>query len=223
MKHGILALGLLLGLCSVAHAEQDLVDNCGTLTRVEKDFYTLKSDIGYTYGLVSSEDTSTTVFRKFPDTFRRCIRAYTIEDKPSILELLDHWPYQRSEYLMKCEVSEIVDDSVYEEGLSVHEYPEVEVENVVDSEDPGRPAELRVYIGSTIPYEEAEGDQIKVNNKSRKELIVTAAYKAEKFKNPIELRMDKKHVTVRKGKHTKKVRYAQLWRDGKIVADLSCK
>jgi hypothetical protein len=64
-------------------------------------------------------------------------------------------PCFASESLEDCRVVKVTDDNVFEEGLSTHEYPDIDVVR----EDSGK---LYVSVGAMLDWEQANGDKITI-------------------------------------------------------------
>ncbi len=220
MKKIVLVLTVLFCTNSFAKSvELDLVDNCGTLRKVSEEASSLTMKDGTVYTVISGEETGIDKIQQFPDGTRQCIRAYVNQVEPQILMLFDYWDYVIREYVIDCKVSKIIDDNVFEEGLSVDEYPEVYLQRVIESDDKDSPLGLELRIGAMQSYEEADGDVIKTEITPR-EVKVLAQYKDETGK--VEIVMKKDYTKVRTKKGIKKYRKAELSVDGDLVAKLKC-
>jgi len=157
MKHLILALTIALGTQAFA-AEHDLVDYCGTVEYRGGEASVISG--GKTYSIVSSEDMEVDLLKsRVPHGTRQCIRAWQDMNDPQTLLLFDFFSFQATRYVADCNVSEIIDDNVYEESLSVDEYPEVYVKEVLDSDD-----QSEIGLHATIGWAASYGpkDSIKI-------------------------------------------------------------
>lgn len=219
MKQIVFILSMLFCTVSVANPQLDIVDHCGTLTKATQEAYNLTKNDGTIYTIISSEDLSINELNRFPNGTRKCVRAYADQADLTLLMLFDYWDYVNRESVVNCVVTKIVDDNVFEEGLSKHEYPNVYLEKVVESDDPETSLGLELSIGAMQNYEEADGDVLKVENTSN-EVIVTGQYKDES--EIVKIVMQKSYTQVRTKKAVKKYRKADLFYKDGLVAKLKC-
>lgn len=116
-----------------------------------------------------------------------------------------------SDYVIDCVVSRVVDDNVFEEGLSVDEYPDVYVKNVIESDDMDENG-LSVRVGSMQAYRDQQGDTVSVSRTGGR-VTVRARYQGENDEVKIT------RTNVRRGRGY----IGYLDYNGSLVAYLKCK
>lgn len=126
----------------------------------------------------------------------------------------------REQHLLDCKVSEIIDGSVFEEALSIEEYPDVDLINVIESDSKLFPIGLALSVGANRDYTEADGDTITTQHGDR-QVTITAQYK--RSKRQLTIVVERAYTKARTRKGLNKYRKADLFVDGDIVAELRCK
>lgn len=220
MKLHVLLIGILASMPAWgADEDLDLIDICGKLThksgysevvgfdredaqKTERKFKIMNSEAG--------DDMSVEELQKrIPDGGRQCVRGWKKND--TTILLYDFFSFQNEENIIDCVVNRVVDDSVFEEGLSRDEYPNVSVTRVTDS-DEQEDLGLSVSIGAMRNYRDTKGDTITVSPTPGR-VTVRAKYQDGGY--------DVKITRTNSKRSRKYVGYLDV--DGSLVAYLSCK
>lgn len=222
MKFQVLLFGLMASLPAWAAAtDYDLVDVCGTIEHGKGSSTITGFDRGrpndpeQTYTVVPSEDPDNSMDMEFMQSrvksgSRICIRGFKKDEKT--IWLFDFFGFRREETIISCDVRHVVDENVYEEGLSKGEYPNVSVMRYSESDDVKENG-LDVSIGANRNYVESRGDKIQVS-RSADRVSVTAEYADEPGYKVKITRTNQK----RSGHY---IGYLDV--DGELVAYLNCK
>ncbi len=112
--------------------------------------------------------------------------------------------------LVDCRVAKIYDDNVFEEGLSTHEYPEVDLTQNAKN--------LSLSVGSMQNYETKNGDSVSYKKQGGK-ILIEAKYKDSEDLVFIEVTNNK----TEKGDSWGRLKVKQEGESVKPVALLICK
>jgi len=74
--------------------------------------------------------------------------------------------------LESCKVLKVVDDNVFEEGLSTHEYPDIDVTRTTKG--------LEVSVGAMRDWEQANGDYVRSSKKEDGSIWYNFRYKGSR-------------------------------------------